>query len=254
MFELADFDQRFLEEIDSTNSEAVRLIEAGAIDRPTLILAKVQTAGRGSRGRGWESASGNLHATYVLPELEPSKQASLLVYPIALAVGNSIREAIGSAAEVLLKWPNDILIDGRKVSGALLEVGTFGGRAFLVAGIGVNLRWAPSASESLYPPAALSEFVAEPVSAEELAVLIGTGLLRELALFQRNGFADTRRRYEARSAFLGEEIVIRGKPPAAELARGTYLGIADDGALLLETPTGVTRHYSADLFPALGGL
>ena len=143
--------------VDSTNEEAKRLAVTGAPDR-TFVWADEQLSGRGRHGRGWISPAGNLYVSGLLhPDCRPV-EAAQVGFVAALALAEAIEAAVaGVAGRLTLKWPNDVLIDGSKVSGILLESQGDGGEGvdWLIVGIGVNVASHPVAT---YRPAtSLSE-------------------------------------------------------------------------------------------------
>ncbi|MBO9712165.1 biotin--[acetyl-CoA-carboxylase] ligase [Sphingomonas sp.] len=254
MFDLRSFSLEHWEEIDSTNSEALRKIARGEVDRPLAISATSQTNGRGSRERVWASHSGNVHVTYLLPVLDARREAFLVVYPLALATSRTIREMTGLGSRVTLKWPNDVLIDGKKVSGALHEVGWLNGRAILAAGIGVNVGWSPRLADAVFPPTALSEVVHELPDCREIVTQLGAAILSEIASWLEKGFESVRERYHAESYLLNSRISIVDRVPGTTPVEGVYRGIDPEGALQLETESGISKHYSVDVFPSLATL
>lgn len=135
-----------LDEIDSTNAEARRLAEAGEAG-PRWIVARRQTAGRGRRGRKWETEQGNLAATLLITTPKSAAEAAQATFVAALAVADLL-DVFVSPALVSIKWPNDVLLDGVKVSGILVESGAHAnGDLWLAVGIGVNLAHAPDDTE-----------------------------------------------------------------------------------------------------------
>jgi BirA family transcriptional regulator, biotin operon repressor / biotin---[acetyl-CoA-carboxylase] ligase len=252
MFDLRPFETLHFEEIDSTNTEAIRRIGAGQIDRPTVISASMQSAGRGSRGRSWSSATGNLHATFVLPLAADVRFLPLAVYPLALAVARTIEAMTPLAGRITIKWPNDILVDGRKLSGSLHEVSTFEGRPFLAAGVGVNVLWAPdNLPDAAYTPVALAQLIETPPSASALIATLGSEILEQLESWQSRGFADIMVQYHRQAHHLNEEIALRLGGADEEPRRGIYRGIDGSGALLLDSGGAISRYYSTDVFPSL---
>ena len=128
----------FYEEIDSTNEEAKRLSRKGA-GHGTLVWARRQTAGKGRRGRSWASpADENIYMSLLLkPDFEPDK-ASMITLAAAMAVGDGIKKSCG--LETAVKWPNDIVAEGKKLCGILTELEVENGKIFhLVVGIGINV-------------------------------------------------------------------------------------------------------------------
>ena len=124
--------------LGSTNAEALARGRAGERG-PLWITAARQTAGRGRRGNAWVSEPGNLYASLLLTDAAPAAHLPELCFVVALAV----RDALGGAAPELssrlkLKWPNDLLLDGAKLAGILIEAESLGGKTITAAGIGVN--------------------------------------------------------------------------------------------------------------------
>src|SRR5882757_1318312 len=134
------------DELDSTNAEARRRAEAGS-PGPVWITAARQTAGRGRRGRAWSTETGNLAATLLTTTDVPAAEAAQLSFVAALAACDLADTCLGPGA-ARLKWPNDVLVFGRKAVGILVESGSRpDGRLWLAVGIGVNLAHAPGGTE-----------------------------------------------------------------------------------------------------------
>lgn len=228
--------------IDSTNSEAARRAHAGKFG-PVWLQADAQTAGRGRSGRGWVAREGNLYATLLRPsELQPGK-AALLSFVACLAVADLLDTLSGSPQRVTLKWPNDPLLDGRKVAGVLLE----SGQGWLAVGIGINLAHYPD--ETRWPATSVAEATGRDAPMPEAALTsLATAYAHREATFLEEGFAPIRRAWLARAAHLGEQIEAR--TPKASIF-GSFEGIDEDGTLLLATPEGQARIAAADVhFPA----
>jgi BirA family transcriptional regulator, biotin operon repressor / biotin---[acetyl-CoA-carboxylase] ligase len=135
------FDVVELDEVDSTNAEAIR--RAGGLLRPTWFFAHKQTAGRGRRGKPWVDPAGNFAATLMLRPDCTAQEAALRSFVAAVALKRTLAIYIDHT-KIGLKWPNDVLLNGGKVAGILLESSGRGGRMdWLAIGIGVNLRNAP---------------------------------------------------------------------------------------------------------------
>ena len=132
-------------EIDSTNLEGRRL--AASIEVPTWILAESQTGGRGRGGRNWVSPKGNLHATLVMPLEGPVRDAPLRSMIASVALRDALDGFLGGREGLKVKWPNDVLLDGGKVAGILLETAGQGDGIRILIGIGVNLLSAPGLPE-----------------------------------------------------------------------------------------------------------
>jgi BirA family transcriptional regulator, biotin operon repressor / biotin---[acetyl-CoA-carboxylase] ligase len=232
------------DELDSTNAEARRRAEAGEAG-PLWITAARQSAGRGRRGRAWETGEGNLAATYLFATLKPPAEAAQISFVAALAVAD-LAGAFAPLSLVSLKWPNDTLIDGRKAAGILVESGQRGtGGLWVAVGIGVNLASAPGSVER--PATAFSEHMrAPPPTSLEALTILASALARWRDLWERAGFAAIADAWTARAHGLGESCTAH---LAAETVRGVAEGLDGDGALRLRTAAGVVRRITAgDVF------
>jgi BirA family biotin operon repressor/biotin-[acetyl-CoA-carboxylase] ligase len=231
--------------IGSTNDEAKRLARAGAADR-TVVWALEQTAGRGRRARVWHSPPGNLYASLLLQPRAAAAQAVQLGFVAALAVGEALAGLVPGLAGLRYKWPNDVLLGGRKICGILLEAesGEGTGLAFLVVGIGINLRASPPAVA--FPATSLAEQGFPAIAPHTALAALLTEFERWRRRWEADGFAPIRAAWRERAA-LGEPIRVR-------LDRLTLCGrlvdIDDEGALLLEEAGGCRRRIAAgEVFP-----
>jgi len=233
-----------LDEVDSTNAEARRRAEAG-VAGPLWITARRQTAGRGRRGRAWETGAGNLAATYLAHTMKPPAQAAQISFVAALAVAD-LASTFVPAALVSLKWPNDPLIAGRKTAGILVESGPHpAGGLWLAVGCGVNLATPPENPER--PATAFAQHMRgpPPPPLDALAVL-AESFERWRGLWERLGFPPIAEAWTARAHGLGQTCTAR---LAAETVTGVAEGLDSDGALRLRTGPGVVRRITAgDVF------
>ncbi|BFO57907.1 biotin--[acetyl-CoA-carboxylase] ligase [Acidovorax sacchari] len=249
---LPGFTVEVLPSIDSTNTELMRRARAGRCE-PTLLVAEVQTAGRGRLGRAWQNAAGDsLMFSLGLP-LAPADWSGL-----SLAVGVSIAESLqpvprAGQPRLGLKWPNDLwLDDGRKLGGILVETASLVGAAgawsgshpdrtarYVVAGVGINVRPPPSEGLST-PPGSLQEIDAR---LDAPAALLRTvpPLVAMLQSFEANGFAPVQPRFLQRDVLRDREVVL------SDGGAGTAQGVAQDGALLVRTPQGLQAVTSAEI-------
>ncbi len=236
-----------LGEVDSTNSEAARL--APHLTQPTWILARRQTAARGRRGRAWAAPEGNFFATLVMRPSGDPAAAAQRSFVAALALADALAAAIGPGPVLALKWPNDVLLNGGKVAGILLEsAGRGGGVSHLAIGIGVNLVAAP-------PPEAVEPGAARPVSVmgetgvrlppETLLDLLAPAFARWEAQLATWGFAPIRTAWLARAARLGQQITAR---TMTETVEGRFETIDESGALVLRTAAGARAIPAADVY------
>lgn len=233
-----------LDEIDSTNAEVRRRAEAGQAD-PVWIVGLRQTAGRGRRGRAWETGAGNLAATLLLTLDKPPGEAAQVSFVAALAVADLLAAYV-PASLVSLKWPNDPMLGGLKVSGILIESGQSpSGGLWLAVGIGVNLVHKPQQSER--PATCLPDWRdAPPPSAPEAAQVLSAAFDRWLEVWMRLGFQPIADAWTARAHGLGQPCVAR---LTGETVEGVAEGLDGDGALRLRLADGTLRRITAgDVF------
>ena len=170
--------RHILPEVDSTNAEALRL--GARLSGPAWIMARRQTAGRGRRGRAWTDPPGNFAASLLLHPDAPAEAAARTSFAAALAVHDALSLACGPAARLALKWPNDVLLNGGKVAGILLESSGTGGRVqTLVVGIGINLLAAPPAAAvepGALPPVSVAAETGHRLTPEEMLDLLAPAM------------------------------------------------------------------------------
>ena len=209
------------------------------LEAPTWIVARRQTAGVGRRGRAWRDPAGNYAGTLVLRVEGGPEAMALRSFVAALAVHEAVAPATG-AERLALKWPNDVLFDGGKLSGILLEAI---GPATVAVGIGVNLVSGPGpreVEEGALPPASLDGRIGFEAFHDALV----DAFSHWEADLRANGFGSVREAWLARAAGLGGPV--RARLPAEEL-NGTFDGIDGRGHLVLRTPRGVRHLPAADI-------
>lgn len=227
---------QFFPALASTNDEAKAQAAQGAPEG-TLIVADEQTAGRGRMGRDFHSPPGNLYMSLVVrPRRSPEERAGLS-FLCSVALGDAIAPLLPSAT-IALKWPNDVLVNARKVSGILLEASS--GADWLVMGIGVNIVSSP---EHL-GKAAISLAEAGWGEADRNAFLVrfAGSLEHWYRQWLVAGFAPVREAWLARAAYRGERIEAR---LPKERISGIFSDLDSDGTLIILTEDGVRRHIGA---------
>ena len=229
-------------ELDSTNEEARRLAEAGAAG-PVWIMALRQSAGRGRRGRAWQTAEGNLAATLLLYPDAPPAVTGQLSFAAALAVADLATHFAPDAA-IAVKWPNDVLAEGRKLAGILLEAGSaISGRNWLAIGIGINLASHPEGTE--FPATSLAQLgIASPQAEDALSVLAAR-FAHWYDVWIEGGFGSLRMQWLARAKGVGTHI--RARLPQ-ETLEGVFEGIDESGALLLNEGGRVRAIAAGEVF------
>jgi BirA family biotin operon repressor/biotin-[acetyl-CoA-carboxylase] ligase len=233
-----------LDEIDSTNSEARRRAEAGEAG-PLWITALRQTAGRGRRGRAWETGQGNLAATLLMATDREPREAAQVSFIAALAASDLARAYL-PAERVQVKWPNDVLVDGRKLVGILVESGQRReGGLWLAIGVGFNLAKAPDTPER--PATSLAAETRTPAPEPRVALEgLAAAFADWLEVWDEKGFAAIAAAWTDRAYGLGQACIAR---LAVETIEGVAEGLDSDGALRLRLADGTLRRITAgDVF------
>jgi BirA family biotin operon repressor/biotin-[acetyl-CoA-carboxylase] ligase len=232
-----------LDQVASTNDEALGRAAEGA-GEGTLITARRQTAGRGRRGRTWQSDEGNLFLSLVLKPPGGLRSAAAIGFAGALAIADAIDDLMGQGAtapRIALKWPNDVLIQDRKVSGLLIERAE--GDAF-VLGVGINLVSHPD--DTRYPATDLSAEGAGEVPVSKALQVFCTAFLRRYGGWQEDGFGPLRDAWLARARGIGENMRVEIEGRRFD---GVFSTIDDSGALCLDQGTaGVKKITAGDVF------
>ncbi len=251
---LPGFTVEVLPTIDSTNTELMRRARAGRCE-PTLLVAEQQTAGRGRLGRAWQSDAGaSLMMSLGLP-LAPRDWSGL-----SLAVGVSVAESLQpvlpalEVARIGLKWPNDLWLGGaggeRKLGGILVETASFvtpqaaaAARAasarYVVVGIGINVL--PRSAEGLSMPPGNLQDVEPGLDAPTALLRIAAPLVAMLQSFEAYGFAPMQARFARRDVLQGRAVTL------SDGQAGTAHGVAEYGALLVQTAQGMQAITSAEI-------
>ncbi len=225
---------RHFDRIDSTNLEARRLADHGECG-PLWLWADEQTLGRGRLGRSWVSEPGNLYATFLFSIAEGPQAAAQVSFVAALAVHDTVT-ALRPAFSPLIKWPNDVLIDGAKFCGVLPEV--VGANPTRIAiGCGVNIAHAPEGTP--YPVTALGA----DLSVETVLTELDRNLSHRLQTWDEGrGFNLIRDAWRMRALGVGGEV---SATAGTRQLSGTFRGLAADGALLLEEASGTLTPIHA---------
>ena len=235
--------------VDSTNTKAMRWAGDGAPEG-SVVLAEYQTAGRGRHGRSWQADPGqNLMLSVVLRPALPPQRLNLITLAASIAIAEAV-DACVAPLTTAIKWPNDVLLEGSKCCGMLLE-STFSasGRATVILGIGLNVnqRSFPPALENRATSLLLQTGRRIP-RAPLLADLLGR-LERYYDKFGADKEAAIRQAYEARLYGLGHPTALRLAGQEHPIT-GLLLGIADTGALRLHTDDGPRTFHAGEIYQA----
>lgn len=225
--------------LPSTNAYAL-----AQMDGPAWVMARSQTAGRGRRARPWASPVGNLYATHLLHPTQPPAINALRSFAAALALHAAIQATTGAVAT--LKWPNDVLLDGGKVAGILLEATTRHAKTCLAIGFGVNLISAPDVSEAgATPPISLQAATGKAITPDDFLTALATAYATQEHQFVTRGFAPLRAAWLHHAARIGQVIRARTGQATHE---GIFDTIDDAGNLILITDAGRMAIPAADVF------
>ena len=231
------------ETVDSTNRVAVELAQGGAPEG-TVVLADHQTAGRGRLQRSWQSPPGcNLYLSVILrPAIPPHDAAQ-----ITLLAGVAVAEAISAVCpeRVGIKWPNDLLVGGRKVCGILTEAKMAMGRIdSVIVGVGLNVNIDSADFDPAHRETATSlrEETGRDHSREDLLFLLCERFEQWYEIFQHEGFAPVKDSWLARTAMAGKRLRVLFRD---EVREGVFAGIDRDGALLIADEQGAVRRVNA---------
>jgi len=228
-------------------SEASRL--APHLAGPAWIQAREQTEARGRRGREWRMTPGNFAATLVFRPQGGPAEVARFSFVAALALNQTLARLSGPHARLAIKWPNDVLLNGGKVAGILLEsISAGAGVSSLAIGIGVNLAEAPPADTvepgAVHPVSLLGE-TGVRITPEEFLPPLATAFAGLQALYEHFGFAPIRSAWLSRAARLGERVTAR---TGTETHEGIFDTIDETGAMVLRTSDGLRAIPAADVF------
>lgn len=228
------------DQLSSTNEQAAQRAREGS--RPnTWTVTEHQSHGRGRHGRTWFSGQGNLYASlFLYPEVSVSRFFELS-FVTACAVARTLKK-VTPLSTVQCKWPNDVLIDGKKVSGILIESETSFNhiKPWAIIGIGLNVVTTPEGSD--FPAGALQDFSLKAINKFLVFEMLSESLAKSLTLWRQHGFAPVRLLWSSLAWQQGKEILVDSQ---GEWLKGVHQGINEKGALLLREPGGQCRTIIA---------
>ncbi len=224
----------FRDTVESTNTLARELAEMGEPEI-TVVWAEAQTQGRGRQGRKWfsEPHQNILMSLILRPKIPPER---VFLNIMALSLAGIL--AIESIAQLKprLKWPNDILLNGKKIGGILTEYSLKKNQIdYVISGIGLNVNWSPPEPDLVYPASSLFSETKKRFSREKLAIKILKNFEILYELIRAKRFQDLRQKWEKKLDLFGKRVTV--STDGRELT-GMPLAIRDDGSLLLKTDTG----------------
>lgn len=231
------------EAIGSTSDHCATLAAAGE-PGGLAVLALRQTKGRGSRGRGWQSPIGNLSLSVLLRPSGSLSDAAGWPLLTGIAVADAVRPLLPDPTALVLKWPNDVLLRGRKLAGILIDTAldNAGGLRWLIIGIGANLAVAPDVPGRV--TACLPDEGVIPPPPEEFARNLLGHLARWHSVLQLEGFAAIRAAWLARAHPVGTALTVAF---ADQRVEGTFEGLSPEGHLVLRTMAGVRTFSTGEV-------
>ena len=238
------FDIEIVDETGSTNTDLLERATQGA-PSGTVIVAELQTRGRGRRGRDWHSGLGGALTFSVLWRFE---QGAGFLSGLSLAVGIALARVLRThgAEDAMLKWPNDVLWRYLKVAGILIELaGDVMGPTVAVIGVGINLRLPEAAKARIDQPVVDLAKIGIEVDRNRLFAEFLVELNGVLSKFSDEGFAPFRHEWNRMHAYQDRMVCLR-MPDKSEL-QGRVEGVAEDGALMIKTRSGMRKFYGGEL-------
>ena len=237
------FNVQILDEVASTNTY---LMQHKSSAHATCVAAHVQTHGKGRRGRTWVSQLG---ASLTFSLLWRFQCGAAALSGLSLAVGVALIRALNDLGvnNAQLKWPNDVLVEGKKLAGILIELlGDLEGPSAAVIGMGVNLKLPKNVLDSIDQPAIdLANVSANHINQSELLGVILKHLADVLSSFEAHGFVGLRDEWRSYHAY--ENKPVRMLLPNGTDVHGIVKGVADDGILLVETALGLQRFSAGEI-------
>lgn len=243
--ETTGFDVEAVHETGSTNTDLLQRARQAQPVRPLLRAALRQTAGRGRHGRRWFAAAGD---ALLFSLAVPMNAEGARIAAATLACGIGAAERLRAAgAPVSIKWPNDLMVEDRKLGGVLCELAADDpGRLTLVVGIGINLHLDPGTCDSIgQPAAALDQLMTRLPPREALIGSIATAVLDALLLYDQQGFVPLQPRFMA--LFAQRDWQVDLLELGTRVASGRALGVDGEGRLLLDTGQGLRVCSSGEL-------
>ncbi len=241
------------ETLGSTNDKARGFASNGAEKSPLWIITREQTLGRGRRGREWIGLTGNFFASLLWsPQISAADMAGL-PFVVALSIREALMQIGVPTSQLACKWPNDILLDGAKVAGTLIEASIDQNSVknaatdYIIIGVGINLAKAPK--DTPYPATSVAgamDIMFDPI---DFLPLLAAQFSHFSTLLEQEGFAPVRTEWLASAYGVGQPVTVNSEE---KLLTGTFNGVADDGAFILGLDGGgEKRLYAGDIFPQL---
>lgn len=241
---LKNYNLLIFDQIDSTNNEALRLAKAKVIG-DFVIVARKQTAGKGQKGRKWESIPGNLHASLLLQselDLNRLKELSFLTAVVLhKTVSDFVKKLNAPKIDIKLKWPNDVLIDGKKLAGILLESARINDINYVIIGVGVNTHFVPKINNT-----PVTSLLNEGMILRDSGDFLNQFIINFYSRFKKwqseNSFAPIKKEWQKNAYNLNEIITL---DDGVQKISGIFTGIDKEGAICIKINDEQVRKFSA---------
>ena len=234
-----------LDSVGSTNDELKRRALTEFADEGLAIWARMQTAGKGRNKRHWVSEVGNMFISVLFRPNRGMTEAAQLGFLPVIAASKTLEYLVGQLPELRYKWPNDLLLNKKKIGGTLLEVGfdQKTGQDWVVVGFGLNLKHFPSAT--LFPATSIKDELGDELEIEEVVELYLQNLAELYSSWQRTGFGPVREKWLAYGHVIDEPLSVKfGK----EYISGLFCDLDIKGGLVIETNNGPRRISVGDVY------
>ena len=231
--------------VDSTNSYSAQLIDG--YSRPIWVVANHQTNGRGRLGRKWVSDEGNLFTTYLRCIDEHPSVAALRSFVAALAVRDCLVTIVQDRCRISLKWPNDVLANGRKIAGILLESLSMNNSAYILYGIGINLVSSPKIQvlPELHSPANIQEVSGVNVQRDQVLEELALAMQKRERQFEKDGFVPIRYDWLAKADGIGKPVKVR---LGDRTIKGILQSVNNSGHAIIDDGSSLHEIVTADLY------
>ena len=239
----------WLDSVDSTNEEIKRRIQE--FTKPTWIIARKQSKGRGRNGNTWFSSNGNFSGSIIFFPTVEHTQFHLFGFFVGVALYNTVKEIVPNDIDIRLKWPNDLMIENCKVAGILLESvqESIYHKSGLIIGIGVNIKSSPrlkTNSEKRYMTECLANFIDYKINRSIFFSEFNDQLVKLGSSIPEENLSSILKLWQARSYDKGSKVQISDNK--GEINSGTFLGLDEIGGLILGENTGIKKIYSGDVY------
>ena len=228
--------------IDSTNSEARRYLEKNNVENATWFIAERQTSGRGRGDSNWVSSKGNLFCTLIHPITWDLEILPMLSCLVAVSIHETICNFVNPLNKIKIKWPNDILVNEEKISGALIENTIGANKKYTIIGIGININSSPILTE--YKTSHINKYLKKDVSVNEVFLKLKDILENKLTNYSKTYIEEIRSEMLSKSWKLNEKISYKSN---AIDGSGIFQGISDNYEILIKTDTDQIKLNSGEL-------